>query len=167
LIVRQERESDRAAADAIHRRAFGRDDEATIARRVRASDRFVPELSLVAVDDDGIVVGHVLVSYADLEGTEARLLLLGPIAVEPERQRRGVGSELVRAALARAAELGEPLVLLEGDPAYYGRFGFVRADELGLLPPAGTPPPGFQVVVLDADRPLPSGRVRYPPAFDV
>jgi putative acetyltransferase len=167
LIVRHERESDRASADAIHRRAFGRDVEPTIARRIRMSDRFVPELSLVAVDDDGTLVGHVLVSYVDVEGSRVQLLQLGPIAVEPERQRRGIGGRLVRAALGRAAELGEPLVLVEGDPAYYGRFGFGRADELGLLPPTGSPPWAFQVAVLARGAPLPSGRVSYPPAFDV
>jgi putative acetyltransferase len=167
LTVREERESDRDAADAIHRRAFGRDLEAAIAARIRASDRFVPPLSLVAVDDDGTLVGHVLVSYVDLERSTQRLLQLGPIAVEPARQRRGIGDMLVRAALARAKELNAPLVLVEGSPEYYGRFGFTRADELGLLPPEGAPAWAFQVAVLDRRRRLPRGRIVYPPAFQV
>lgn len=167
MIVREEHEPEREAANRIHRRAFGREAEAVIAARIRASDRFVPQLSLVAVDDGGTIVGHVLVSYVDLEGSQQSLLQLGPIAVEPARQRQGIGGMLVRAALTRAAELNAPLVLVEGSPDYYGRFGFVRADELGLLPPEGSPASAFQVAVLDRDRPNPHGRVAYPPAFDL
>lgn len=136
-----------------------------MAAAVRASDGYVPELSLVA-DDDGAVVGHVLTSRVGLDGSTRRLLQLGPIGVVPGHQGRGIGSALVRATLDAARRLGEPLVLLEGDPAYYGRFGFVRADELGLLPPPQTPYEwAFQVAVLDPDAELPQGRVVYPPTF--
>lgn len=164
MIVRREEAEDREAADEVHRRAFAREDEATMARLVRASDAFVPELSLVAVEGTA-VVGHVLVSYVGLEGSDRRLLQLGPIGVVPERQRQGIGTALVDAVLEGARALGEPLVLLEGDPAYYVRFGFVRADRLGLLPPANAPPWAFQVAVLDEGVPLPQGRVVYPPTF--
>ena len=84
----------------------------------------------------------------------------------PERQGRGIGSALVRATLDAVRALGEPLLLLEGAPAYYGRFGFVRADALGLLPPPQALFDwAFQVAVLDAQAPLPQGRVVYPPSF--
>jgi putative acetyltransferase len=72
----------------------------------------------------------------------------------------------MRATLGGARALGETLVLLEGDPAYYGRFGFLRADELGLLPPPEALYDwAFQVAVLDDERELPQGRVVYPPTF--
>ena len=119
-----------------HRRAFGRDEEAGMADAVRSSDGFVPELSLVALSDEATsrcqTHGHVLTSLVGLEGSERRLLQLGPIAVLPELQGRGIGSALVRASLDAVRALGEPLLLIEGDPKYYSRFGFVRADELGL-----------------------------------
>ncbi len=133
---------------------------------VRASDGWVPELSLVA-EVGGTVVGHVLTSWVGLEGSARRLLQLGPIGVLPEHQGRGhrLGARAGDAS-AVAGALGEPLVLLEGDPAYYGRFGFVRADELGLLPPPQALYDwAFQVAVLDEDAPLPQGRVVYPPTF--
>jgi predicted N-acetyltransferase YhbS len=86
--------------------------------------------------------------------------------VLPALQGRGVGTALVRASLDAARSLGEPLLLLEGNPAYYGRFGFVRADELGLLPPPEALYDwAFQVAVLDERAELPQGRVVYPATF--
>jgi putative acetyltransferase len=86
--------------------------------------------------------------------------------VLPELQRRGHGSALVRASLHGARALGEPFLLVEGDPAYYGRFGFVRADERGLLPPPEALYDwAFQVAVLDEGAELPQGRVVYPEPF--
>ena len=70
---------------------------------IRASDGFVPKLSLVA-EDEATVVGHVLLGYVGLEGSVRRLLELGPISVLPERQRQGIGSALVRKSLQRADE---------------------------------------------------------------
>jgi putative acetyltransferase len=168
--VRQATDDDWPAILDVHRRAFGRDEEAGMADAVRASDGFVPELSLIAVSDvatsGGQALGHVLTSWVGLEGSERRLLQLGPIGVLPELQRQGIGSALVRASLDAARALGEPIVLLEGNPKYYARFGFARADELGLLPPPEALYDwAFQVAVLDEAAPLPQGRVVYPPTF--
>lgn len=94
------------------------------------------------------------------------MLQLSPLGVLPEFQGRGHGSDLVRASLEAVRKLGEPLLLLEGDPKYYGRFGFVRADELGLLPPPETRYDwAFRVAILDPDAELPRGRVIYSPPF--
>ena len=82
------------------------------------------------------------------------MLQLSPLGVLPEHQGRG--SRLrARPRLARraSAHAGEPLLLVEGNPKYYGRFGFVRADELGLLPPPEALYDwAFQVAVLDPRR---------------
>jgi putative acetyltransferase len=164
-VIRVATDDDWAAILDVHRRAFGRDDEARVADEVRASDAFIPHLSFVAMSGDR-VAGHVLTSWVGLEGSERRLLLLGPIGVLPELQGRGIGSGLVRASLDAARSLGEPVLLLEGNPKYYGRFGFVRADELGLLPPPEALYDwAFQVAVLDEAAQLPQGRVIYPPPF--
>jgi len=156
-VIRAATPDDAAAIHAVHLAAFGREYEAHIPGEVDAV------ISLVA-EEDGEVVGHVLVSRFGLEGSERGVLGLGPIGVLPAHQGRGIGSALVRAALDGARELGEPVVVLEGSPAYYSRFGFVRADELGLLPPPTAPDVAFQAAVLDEDA-LPQGRVVYPPAF--
>jgi putative acetyltransferase len=163
-VIRPERDGDAGAIFAVHAAAFGGQFEPGIVDRIRPTAAFIPALSLVA-EDGGTVVGHVLVSRVSLEDSARPVLLLGPIGVLPERQGEGIGGALVRAALDGARELGEACVVLEGNPAYYGRFGFVRADELGLLPPEGTPDWAFQVAVLDEDAELPRGRVVYPPAF--
>lgn len=169
-MIRQATDDDWPAILDVHRRAFGREDEARMAEAVRSSDGFVPALSLVALSDEATTrcqtQGHVLTSWVGLEGSARRLLQLGPIGVLPELQGQGIGSALVRASLDAARALGEPLVLLEGNPKYYSRFGFVRADELGLLPPPQALHDwAFQVAVLDEEAPLPQGRVVYPPTF--
>jgi putative acetyltransferase len=156
-VIRAATPDDDAAIHAVHLAAFGREYEARIPGEVDAV------ISLVA-EVDGEVVGHVLVSWFGLEGSEHGVLGLGPIGVLPASQGRGIGSALVRAALDGARDLGEPVVVLEGNPAYYSRFGFVRADELGLLPPPTAPDAAFQAAVLDEDA-LPRGRVVYPDAF--
>jgi putative acetyltransferase len=145
----------------VHRRAFGKEAEARLVRLIRASERFVPELSLVA-EEEGRIVGHVLLSYVDLDG--GRVLSLAPMGVLPEFQRRGIGGQLIRAALDAARDLGEDLVVLVGHPDYYPRFGFTRARTLGIEPPADFPDDAWMAIRL-APGPGRRGRVSYPPAF--
>ena len=134
---------------------------------IRASPGFVPELSLVA-EEDRQIVGHVLLSYVELEGTGRRLLELGPLSVLPDRQRSGVGSALVRKALRLADARKAPLVLVLGHPAYYPRFGFRPASGLGIAPPdPGIADDAFMVIPLRAYDPAVRGRVVFPPAYAV
>jgi len=164
-LIRVEEDEDWPAILEVHRRAFGEEDVPRLVRELRASDVYEPGLSFVAVSE-GVVVGHVMNTWSGLEGSTVRLLQLSPLGVLPERQRQGFGSALVRASLAAVRSLGEPLLLVEGNPAYYGRFGFVRADELGLLPPPEALYDwAFQVAVLDERATLPRGRVIYAEPF--
>jgi putative acetyltransferase len=166
VTVRPEADADRDAIAAVNTAAFGQPDEARLVEAIRTSDRFVPELSLVAVAD-GRVVGHILVSYVDLIGDDVRgVLQLAPMAVAPERQSQGIGGALVRAALAAADRLGELLVVVVGHPMYYPRFGFEPAERFGIEPPEPLPAGVFMVAPLAAYDPAVRGRVRYPPAFD-
>ena len=163
-MIRVAADADWAAILEVHRSAFGREEVPVLVERLRAGRYDVPALSFVA-EADGRVVGSVLNSWVSVEGDERQVLQLSPLGVLPEYQRRGIGSQLVRAALAGVRTFGEPLLIVEGNPRYYGRFGFVRADTLGLLPPPGTPAWAFQVAVLDDSVPLPTGRVVYSPPF--
>jgi putative acetyltransferase len=79
-----------------------------------------------------------------------RIVALGPVAVTPEWQKRGIGGELVRAVLAQAQREGAAAVVLLGHPAYYPRFGFRAAREQGLLPPAPWPDAAWMACRLPA-----------------
>lgn len=136
--------------------------EATLVEWLRADPGWIPELSMVAVEDDA-VVGHVVVSRAHVDA--APVLALGPLSVLPERQSAGVGSALVHAVLGAADALDEPLVGLLGEPAYYRRFGFVRAQSVGITAPDPAWGDYFQVRTLTAyDGQV--GRFRYAEPFD-
>lgn len=131
-------------------------------------------MDLVAELDELGVVGHVMISRAMLQspgGGEQSIVMLSPLAVTSAVHGRGVGGELVRAATTIADQRGEPLVVLEGSPAYYSRFGFVPAAAHGLtLPlPDWAPPTAAQVMLLASYDPTDEslrGTVAYPPAFD-
>lgn len=165
-MIRLATEPDWEAIPDVHRAAFRDGDRvAELARELHESGWYEPDLSFVA-EEDGLVVGHVMNTWNWLEGGSPRVLQLSPLGVLPAHQGRGHGSALVRASLAAVRARGEPLLLVEGNPAYYGRFGFVRADELGLLPPPEClHDAAFQVAVLEPDADLPQGRIAYSPPF--
>jgi putative acetyltransferase len=165
LSLRSEEPEDRDAIAAVTVVAFGQQREARMVDAIRSSDAFVPELTLVA-ELEGEIVGHLMLSYVELEGSARRVLELGPMSVEPERQRRGIGSALVRQGLRRAEDRSEPLVLVLGHPTYYPRFGFRPASELGIAPPdPRVPDDVFMAIALRAYDPALRGRVVFPPAF--
>jgi putative acetyltransferase len=145
-------------------------DVVDLVERIRASPQYRPDLSLVAVLDEE-VVGHVMLSHATLvEDSTARhrVLTLSPLSVAPDHQGRGLGGLLVRESLERADRAGEPLVVLEGSPDYYPRFGFRPAAELGISVtlPDWAPAEAAMARPLTAHRPEIRGHLAYPPAFD-
>jgi putative acetyltransferase len=165
-VIRLARDGDGPSILEVHRAAFGGDDVPRLVAELRERvDLYVPELSFVA-EEDGAVVGHVMNTWNWIEETGVRVLQLSPLGVLPEHQRRGHGSVLVRASLDAVRAIGEPLLIVEGDPAYYGRFGFIRADELGLLPPPeALHESAVQVAMLDPKAGVPQGRIVYSEPF--
>ncbi|GID98551.1 GNAT family N-acetyltransferase [Amorphoplanes digitatis] len=127
--VRPERAEDFDAVRQVLLAAFETDGEARLVEALRRSDAFLPDLSVVA-EHDGAVAAYALLSRITV-GDDAGLAL-GPVAVLPDLQKRGLGAAVIREALRRAADAGERLVLVLGDPAYYGRFGFVPAAPYGI-----------------------------------
>ena len=160
---------DRCAISEVVAAAFGSGAEAELVERIRESEHFIPELSVVA-EIDGRVVGHVMISYATLYGEEGErpVAMLSPLAVDPAFQRRGIGSALVSYVTAEADARGEALVILEGSPRFYRRLGFEHSLPHGIeIPlPSWAPPEAAQVVRLSSWSPAIRGRVKYPPAFD-
>ncbi len=119
--------------------------------------------SLVA-ERAGQVVGHVGLSQAwvDARRELAEAWVLSPLSVVPGEQGRGTGTALVGAAVETARAGGTPLLFVEGDPGYYGRRGFARADRHGFAPAsARTPGAAFQVVRFDAQEDWMTGQVVY------
>jgi putative acetyltransferase len=166
MIVRPETPSDYEAIGELLESAFGGTQECQLVRLVRASDNYLPDLTLVA-EEDGQVVGHIMFSYVTLKGDEEfRVLALACMAVTPERQRRGIGGALVEAGLELADARREPLVIVLGHPTYYPRFGFEPASRYGIEPPsAEIPDAAFMVRRLSGYSERQRGRVVYPPAF--
>ena len=155
MIIRPETTAGHDAIRRVNEEAFGGPIEAKLVDAIRESDRFLAELSLVAVSE-GQTRGHVISSYVDVEPGARRVLQVGPLAVLPSHQRRGIGSALMGETIRIADSRGEPLLLIEGNPKYYERFGFTRADAVGIEPPPETR--GAQYFMI---RPL----ARYSPAF--
>jgi putative acetyltransferase len=166
FVIEAEQDADHATVDDVVRRAFAdRPAVAKMVAAIRASPRFRPGLALVARVGD-TVAGFVMLSGTDLvddAGGRREVLTLTPLAVGPEYERRGIGSALVRAALAEAERRGEPLVVLQGSPRYYGRLGFTFAPEHGIsidLPDWARE--GAQVYLLSSYDSRIRGRVEYP-----
>lgn len=168
--IRAEELADYEAIDRSVEAAFGSRQQVDLVEAIRASGAFLPELSLVA-EEDGVVVGHVMISLATLMmgAEQVPIHNLSPLAVVPERQGSGIGSALVREVVRRAEELGAAAVILEGDPRYYGRFGFEPAYRYGIEMklPSWAPPEAGQVLRLRSYDTSLRGRVVYPAPFAV
>jgi putative acetyltransferase len=92
--------------------------------------------------------------------------VLSPLSVVPDQQRQGIGGLLVKQALADAAQMGAPMVFLEGDPRYYSRFGFRPGADLGFTAPSvRIPAAGFQVVILPSYERWMTGALVYAETF--
>jgi putative acetyltransferase len=147
MIVRPERPADRDAVRRVHATAFATPEEADLVDALRAGAD--PLVSLVA-EDAGEVVGHVMFSPVTLpDHPELRLMGLAPLAVVPPRQRTGVGAALTRAGLERCRDVGAGAVVVLGHPAYYPRFGFARADAVGIGCPFDAPAEAWMLLELE------------------
>lgn len=143
--LRPEEPTDAAALEHLHTAAFRRAAEAQTLALHRAHDpTYDRQLSLLAVAE-GTCLGHVLLTRATIRlgGEDVPACLLGPIAVTPAWQGRGVGAALLEGAHAAARAAGAALVFLTGHPGYYPRFGYAPLFGFAqaLLTPDQLPPP--------------------------
>jgi len=163
--IRREEPQDEAAVHSLNRAAFNNGPEAALVDRLRAGCEGY--LAWVAVED-GAVVGHILFTPATIDGCDAVGLGLAPMAVLPTKQRKGVGSQLVRHGLEHARQSGCQFVIVLGHPEYYPRFGFERASQYRLQCQwTDVPEEAFMVIAIDP-RGLPEegGVARYRDEFD-
>lgn len=134
LDIRESSPNDREALERLYPQAFPDEDLVPLLRDLLNARKDV--LSLVAVRD-GEVVGHVAFTMCGIDELNAKIGLLGPVAVSPRFQKQGIGSALIRQGLKRMKSGGALQVQVLGDPAYYGRFGFAADDS--VAPPYALP----------------------------
>lgn len=128
-----QRPEDAEKIPALLDKCFGSDRQQKTVYRLREDVPALAELSFVAYAGDDMI--GTIEYWPIVIGDQYPALLLGPIAVEPQWQGKGIGVALIRQSLALAAEFGHSRVVLVGDPEYYARFGFVGAAPLGLALP--------------------------------
>lgn len=168
LSFARETDNDLAGIREVVEAAFGGTSEAGLVEAIRNSPNFIPELSIVAVEN-GKVLGHILFSPIVIEAQEQSVpaLALAPLAVTPARQREGIGRQLVQVGLSKCRELGHGIVVVLGHPDYYPRFGFQKASQFGVQAPFTVPDEAFMVLELKPGTlKNVSGTVRYPTYFD-
>lgn len=134
LDIRTSVAGDKAALESLYPQAFPDEDLLPLLRDLLQDS--VNVVSLVATDETQ-VVGHIVFTLCGVTGSSAKAALLGPLAVAPDWQRQGVGTQLVRAGLRHLVDADVELVLVLGDPAYYGRLGF--SPESHVEPPYALP----------------------------
>ncbi|MBR1276517.1 GNAT family N-acetyltransferase [Bradyrhizobium sp. AUGA SZCCT0283] len=158
MIVRSETPGDVAAIRAVEKAAFRQPAEAQLVDDLRDAGDSV--FSLVAVEGE-TVIGHAIFSRLQ---APFPALALGPVAVWPERQRSGVGSQLIREGIARSEAAGWLGIFVLGNPAFYRRFGFDAGKASGFISPyAG---PHWMALPLGrSELPTSTGSIQHAPAF--
>ncbi len=164
ITVRTEAAEDAAQIRNVNIEAFrdhpvSRQTEHLIVDALRAAGAL--EVSLVAVCDHG-VVGHSAFSRAGVGDSDGGWFLVGPVAVLPSMQRRGIGSALVEAGLSELRTRGAKGCVLVGDAGYYSRFGFSTFSHLEY---DGVP--NEYVLGLPFGSDAPAGRIQSHDAFEV
>jgi putative acetyltransferase len=162
--IRRETSDDVSAIHAVVRAAFGRPNEANLVAALRRADAL--PVSAIAVLGDRLI-GHMAFSHITI-GEELSGLALAPVAVQPECQRQGIGTALVRWGLDEIRSLGHRIVIVLGSPAYYGRFGFMPASQFGIVCPFPVSAEDFMLLELSPGAAAGcGGTVCYRPEFEL
>ncbi|WP_343534726.1 N-acetyltransferase [Pedobacter sp.] len=155
--------------DAFEKEEMSDHQEQYLVERLRKSDAFVPELSLVAQIDEKIV-GYILLTKIKIIDNErvSEALSLAPIAVLPAYQGKGVGAQLIKYAHEKAKALGFGVVVLLGHENYYPKFGYEMAKKYGIQLPFEVPDENCMVIALTENAlQQVKGTVQYPKAFGI
>ena len=157
--VRDEHGGDGAGIERVHEAASPGDGTALLYRQLRDQGHLLH--SIVAAEGRN-VRGHAAFSRGFIDRTTP-IVVVGPVAVVPDLQGRGLGTAMMGRGISDCRRTGEIAIFLLGDPAFYGRLGFDAAPAAAFTTPyAG---PAFQALVLRAERLPAAGEIRYPPPF--
>lgn len=153
--IREELEKDYEVVERLTEEAFKSAEhsdgtEHLLVNRLRKSDDFIKELSLVA-EDNGKVIAHLMLTKAKINNGDMSVetLALAPVSVIPEYQGKGIGSKLINVALESARRLGYKSVIVLGHDKYYPKFGFVPASKYEIKAPFDVPDEAFMVKELN------------------
>ncbi len=163
MIIRKENPQDYRVVEELIKETFetarhSDGDEHNLVARLRKSDGFIEELSLVA-EKENEIVGHILFTKAQI-GSESGLAL-APLSVAPLFQNQGIGSSLVNYGHKIARSLGYDLIVVLGDPNYYQRFGYQPASHFKITSPFTVPDENFMAVSLIGVAKHINGEVKY------
>lgn len=157
--------ADFESISALIESAFGRPQEARLVESLRKSGKLA--VSLAGFDRGGKLAGYAALTVVSVGSASKKPALgLGPVAVLPRKRRKGFGAALIKAGLRAAKDAGFGLVFVLGDPKFYGKFGFTRADAHGFMCEYGAAPEHFLVLELSPGAlEGAGGMIRYAPEF--
>lgn len=169
MIIRQERPEDYDAVYHVIKEAFENAEhtdgnEQDLVVKLRKSKSFIPELSLVAVED-GKIVGHILFTKAFVHSVE--VLALAPLSVLPDYQNRGIGLSLIKEGHEAAYKLGYEYSVVLGHPKYYPKAGYIPASRYGIKAPFEVNDENFMAICLSGSQDELDGIMEYDKAFGV
>ena len=169
LVIRTEQKEDYAQVYHVIIEAFksakhSDGNEQDLVVKLRKSQSFVPELSLVAIVENKIV-GHILFTKAMINTTE--VLVLAPLSVLPEFQKQGIGQALIQEGHKIAQNLGYNYSIVLGDFSYYSKAGYVPASQYGIVPPFDVADENFMAISFDNNPQPLNGVIKYDDAFGI
>lgn len=175
MTIRKEEEKDHKKVFQLIEEAFRNMEhsdhqEHFLVEKLRKSDAFIAELSLVAEDEQGEITGHILFTKIKIDnGPESyESLALAPVSVKPEFQNKGVGGKLILQGHAIARELGYSSIILIGHENYYPRFGYEKTSNFGISFPFDIPEEnGMAIELTENGLKNKKGVVKYPKEFGI
>lgn len=165
MLIRTEAPADILAIDALLKKVFPNEQEAQLVMQLRENARIT--LSLVACNDDGELIGHVLFSPVTLDGEDLGWQGLAPLAIATEYRQQGIAKQLINEGISSLAEFGYSGCFVLGDPNFYQRFGFTQADQFGFTSIYPDAEQAFQAQSLYGDAFAGhKGLIEYAPEFN-
>ncbi len=121
--------------------------------RLRKSNAYIPELSIVAEDNNGSLAGHILLTkiYIQNQNHSYLGLILAPLSIKPEFQNKGIGGKLIMESHVKAKELGYKYIIVLGHSTYYPRFGYELTSKYNIKIPIKIDEANCMIISLDAN----------------
>ena len=169
MLIRKEEPKDYEIIYSVVKAAFDRAEhsdgnEHELVNALRKGEAFVPDLSLVA-EIDGKIVGHIMFTKAKVG--DDTVLVLAPLSVLPEYQRKGIGISLIKEGHRIANELGYEYSIVLGSEKYYPRAGYLPAGKFGIKPSFDVPNENFMVCKIKEEAPDIHGTIKYAKEFGI